>query len=166
MKLHRLLLLSTLIITATVMPHSTTRAEESAASAPKYDFGDYTSATLTGKAWKALEAKKWDEVTAFTEKCIEMFKDKAVEQQKALTEIPTEKEKVFSNWALNDVGVCYFIKAQALEKQDKKKEASDAYKILAEKLPFAQCWDTNGWFWNPSEAAKERIKVLEFDSLK
>ena len=45
-------------------------------------------------------------------------------------------------------------------------EALAAYKQLVEKVSFAQCWDTKGWFWKPAEGAKARIKALEFDTLK
>jgi hypothetical protein len=86
--------------------------------------------------------------------------------QAALTEPPptTEKEKVFANWALNDVGTCYFILGSALEKSGDKKGAAEAYKYLTEKLPFAECWDTKGWFWKPADAAKGKLKALEFDA--
>lgn len=133
---------------------------------PKLDFGDFSSSAITTKAWKAYESKNYDDTLGYTGKCIEMFKGKAVEMQKALGAPPTEKAKVFEQWALNDVGTCYYIQAKALEGQGKSKEALDSYKFLAENLPFAQCWDTKGWFWKPGDAAKERLKALEFDSLK
>ncbi len=77
-----------------------------------------------------------------------------------------DKEAVQKKWALNDVGTCLFIMGQALEKQDKGKEAITAYKKLVEKVPFAQCWDPKGWFWKPATAARTRIKALELDSEK
>jgi tetratricopeptide (TPR) repeat protein len=149
------------VLAAALLPLSFSHGEDA-----KLDFGDFSSATITGKAWKASEAKKFDEVLGYTGKCIEMFKAQAIEQQKALSEPPTEKEKVFAQWALNDVGTCYLLQGRALEEQGKKKEGIEAYKFLATNLPFAQCWDTKGWFWKPAEAAKERIKALEFDTLK
>ena len=158
MKTPRLLL--TVLATA-LLPLTFSRAEDS-----KLDFGDFSSSAITGKAWKASEAKNFDEVLGYTGKCIEMFKAQAIEQQKALTTPPTEKEKVFAQWALNDVGTCYFLQGKALEEQGKKKEGVEAYKFLATNLPFAQCWDVKGWFWKPADAAKERIKALEFDTLK
>lgn len=132
----------------------------------KLDFGDFSSSAITTKAWKALEAKSYDDTLGYSGKCIEMFKGQAVDMQKALTAPPTEKEAVFKQWALNDVGTCYYIQAKALEGQGKQKEALEAYKFLADNLAFAQCWDTKGWFWKPADAAKSRLKALEFDSLK
>jgi tetratricopeptide (TPR) repeat protein len=132
------------------------------------DFGDRSSATLTTKAWKALEGKDYADAIAYAKKCVELYKDKAVEMQKELKEpVPTDdREAVSKKWALNDVGTCLYITGQALEKQDKGAEAIKSYKELVEKLPFAQCWDPKGWFWKPAEAAKGRIKALEFDSMK
>lgn len=140
------------------------QTESASASATTLDFGDHSSQTLTGKAWKALEAKKFDEVKGYTGKCRELYETKAIEMQKTLKE-PAPSEKAHDFWALNDVGTCYFILAKSLEAQDKKPEALAAYKALVEKLAFAQCWDTNGWFWKPADAAKDRLKALEFDSL-
>lgn len=136
-----------------------------ASTAPALELGDSTSSTITGKGWDAYNAKSYDAAVAYADKCIELYGAKAVEMQKALTAAPTEKDQVFQQWALNDVGTCYFIKGQALEAQGKKKEAAAAYKYLADNLAFAQCWDPKGWFWKPADAAREKSKKLEFDSL-
>ena len=137
-----------------------------APSASTLDFGDFSSSAITTKAWGALESKNYDDAIAYTNKCIEMFKGKAIEMQKALTAPPTDKDQTFAQWALNDVGTCYFIQAKAYEGKGKQKEALDDYKFLAENLAFAQCWDAKGWFWKPADAAKDRLKAQEFDSLK
>jgi len=143
-------------------------APAATASPAALDFGDFGSATIVGKAWKAAADKDYVSVLGYTNKCIEMFQKQALEQQKSLTEpVPvSDKEKVFSMWALNDVGTAYFIKGQALEKTGKTKEAIEAYKFLADNLAFAQTWDPKGWFWKPAAAAAERVKALEFDSVK
>lgn len=135
------------------------------APSPALDFGNFSSETLTTKAWKASDAGDQASAAGYTDKCIEMFADKAVEQQKALGAPLTVKEEIFAQWALNDVGTCYFIRGQILEKQGKSKEAVEAYKFLVENLPFAQTWDTKGWFWKPADAAAGRVKALEFDAL-
>ena len=137
------------------------------ARAQQLDFGDHSSATITTKAWGALNEKNYDNAIGYAKKCIEMYEKQAVEMQKGLSApVAGEKEAVSKLWALNDVGTCLFIMGQALEKQDKGKDALAAYKQLVEKVPFAQCWDTKGWFWKPADAAKGRIKALEFDTLK
>lgn len=135
-------------------------------AAPKLDFGDHGSATITGKAWAAHAAKNTAEVKGYVAKVRELYEAEAIKQQASLTApAPTEdKEKVFSYWALNDVGTALFILGQSLEQSGDKAGALAAYKVLAEKLPFAQCWDAKGWFWRPAEAARGRIKALEFDA--
>ncbi len=135
------------------------------ARADDLDYGDRTSATLTTKAWKALESKKYGDAIAYAKKCIEMYEKQAIEMQKELKApvSPDDKEAVAKKWALNDVGTCMFIMGQAYEKQDKGKDAAAAYKQLLEKVSYAQCWDPKGWYWKPASAAKDRIKALEFD---
>ena len=131
------------------------------------DYGDFTSSTLTTKAWKSLEEKKYDHTIKFAKKCIEMFEKDAVKMQSELKEpVSGDKETVASKWALNDVGTCYFIMGQAYEKMKNKKKALESYKLLAKKVSFAQCWDPNGWFWKPMDAGKKRIKQLEFELLE
>ena len=136
------------------------------APAAALDFGNFSSETLTSKAWAGLNAKNYVTAKGYAQKCIDMYKDKAVEMQKALSAPATVKEEVFKSWALNDVGTCYYILGQALEADGKAKEAIVAFKFLVESLSFAQCWDAKGWFWKPADAARERVKALEFDALK
>ena len=130
-------------------------------SAPALDFGDCTSATLTGKAWQATEAKNYAAAAGYAAKCIELYRAKAIEQQNALIAPLTVKEEIFSQWALNDVGTCSFIRGLAQEKQGNTKDALDSYKFIIENVSFAQTWDTAGWFWKPASAAAERIRALE-----
>ena len=141
-------------------------APAAAPAAPKLDFGDHGSATITGKAWAAHAAKNVAEVKGYVAKIRELYEATAIEQQASLTApAPTQdQDKVHSYWALNDVGTCLFILGQSLEQSGDKAGALAAYKVLAEKLSFAQCWDAKGWFWRPAEAARGRIKALEFDA--
>ncbi len=136
--------------------------------AQQLDFGDHSSSTITTKAWESLNAKNYPNATGYAKKCVELYEKQALEMQKSLqAPLPgTDREAVSKLWALNDVGTCLFILGQALEKQDKSADALAAYKQLVTQLPFAQCWDPKGWFWKPADAAKTRLKALEFDSLK
>jgi hypothetical protein len=135
------------------------------AAAPSViDFGDSGSATLTTKAWAAYQKQDWAAADAYTKKCQELYGAKALEMAATVTEAPP-KETANSFWAMNDVGTCYFIQGQAYEKQGKTPEAIAAYKVLVEKMPFAQCWDPKGWFWKPADAARKQLKMLEFGSL-
>ena len=126
------------------------------------DFGDYTSQTLTVKAWKALADKDLDAVLVYTNKCLELYQNKAKEMQASLTEYPFEtKEKVFSYWALNDVGTCLFIQGEAYRNAGNTEEAKKAYGRVVSEFSFAQCWDPQGWFWKPSEGAQQKIDEMK-----
>ena len=157
-------LLPLTVLSLSVLPG---RAQDAApaAAAPAYDFGNFSSETLTGKAWAAYEAKDYAAVKVYADKCREMFGAQAEEMQKALT-APASKEQAFEYWALNDVGTSSFVLGQALEKQGDTKGAIVAYKYVVEKTPYAQCWDPKGWFWRPADAAGARLKALEFDAME
>ena len=126
------------------------------------DFGDYKSSTLATKAWEALNKQDLEGVDAYVNKCLELYSDKAKEMQQSLNEYPWEsKEKIFSYWALNDVGTCLFIKGEAYKNAGKAAEAKKAYKKLIDEFSFAQCWDPQGWFWKPKEAAEQKLDQLK-----
>ena len=106
-----------------------------------------------------------------------MFESDAISQQEALSEPPllgsansTQKQNILSNWALNDVGSCYFILGQSLETlgQLEKEQifktilekAKNIY-VKAQRFPYARAWDPQGWFWSPAEGAKNRLDELD-----
>lgn len=135
------------------------------ASGVELDFGDYTSSHLIQKAWAALAANDLDQVLAYVNKASDLYAKKAKEMQASLTEYPWEsKEKIFSFWALNDVGTGYFILGEAYKAAGKTKEAQEAYKKLIDEYSYSQCWDPQGWFWKPAEAAQEKIAALESET--
>jgi predicted negative regulator of RcsB-dependent stress response len=129
------------------------------------DFGDYASSTLTQKAWQARDSDELNNALVYVDKCIELYEAEALSMQASLTTFPaTEpKENVFTYWALNDVGTCYFIKGEILLKQNQHAAARAAFEKLVEQLGYAQCWDPRGWFWKPAEAAKQKILEIDFD---
>ncbi|MCA9400411.1 MAG: tetratricopeptide repeat protein [Candidatus Omnitrophica bacterium] len=129
-------------------------------SGSNLDFGDYSSSFLAGQAWKALN-NNVEEVFIYTDKVLELYEKKAKEMQESLTEYPWEsKDKIFSYWALNDVGTALYIRGEAYKKTGKVKEARKAYKQLIDKFYYAQCWDPKGWFWKPAEAAQSALDEL------
>lgn len=135
-------------------------------SAMAQNFGDHSSSTLTTKAWEELGKGNHDMAITYADKCIELYMADAQKMQTAMKDFAPsdDQEKTSSYWALNDVGTSLFIKGQALIKKDKKKEAVAVFKTLTEKVKFAQCWDDNGWFWKPAEAAKKMIIEMDFDN--
>ncbi len=130
-----------------------------------FDFGDYRSETLTGKAWTALNSGGLDAAIVYTNKCIELYKDKAREMQASLKEYAWKtKEEVFSYWALNDLATCLFIQGKALRKMGKIAEAKTAFQKIINEYFFAQCWDPQGWFWKPADGAREQLADMEAQS--
>lgn len=129
------------------------------------DFGDHSSSTLTSKAWAELGKGNHDMAITYVDKCIELYMAEAKKMQSGLKDFAPEgdNEKIASFWALNDVGTCLFIKGQALLKKGNKDAAKKVYKMLTDSLKYAQCWDNNGWYWKPAEAAKQALVELDLD---
>lgn len=131
-------------------------------TAQAYNFGDFTSETLVGKAWGALESGDIEAVLAYTNKTLELYEAKAKEMQGEMTDYASgSKEEVFSKWALNDVGTALFIQGEAYRRAKMNDEAKVAFQRVIDEFSFAQCWDTNGWFWKPAAASKEKIELIE-----
>jgi len=124
------------------------------------DFGDHTSVTLMVKGWDALGEGKYDDAVKYTEKCTELYEEKAREMQAALKSKPGS-DVVNDYWALNDVGTCYFIMGEALTKLGRSAEAVAALKVVRDELYYSQAWDPKGWHWSPSDAAYPKIEMLE-----
>jgi tetratricopeptide (TPR) repeat protein len=124
------------------------------------DYGDYTSVTLQVKSWDALGEGKYEEAVKYTEKCAELYEEKAREMQASLSAKPATDD-VHDYWALNDVGTCYFIRGEALAKLRRNTEAIAAFKVVRDELYYSQAWDPKGWFWAPADAAYPRIEMLE-----
>lgn len=143
-----------------------TRSAPETPSAPsthdvgKYDFGDLSSQTLATSAWQAWDVKDYDAVYAYTNKCIELYKGKALVMGATLTDYPA-KGTEFDFWALNDVATCYFIKGQALKDQGKLDEAKRAFNTVIKDFPYAQCWDPKGFFWKVAQGAKDQLNLIE-----
>lgn len=126
------------------------------------DFGDKTSSTLTTKAWAALAKNDVNMVETYVNKTVELYGDKAKEMQASLKEYAWESNtKIFSYWALNDVGTSLFILGEAYQNAGRKDDATKAYNRVINEFGFSQCWDPQGWFWKPAEAAQKKLDDLK-----
>lgn len=120
------------------------------------DFGSYSSEVLTAKAWKAMQAGRYDAMELYVRKCIELYGEVAREMQSSLAEYaPKGQEQDY--WALNDVGTCLFIRGKALQRQRKNREAGLVYREMLSEYGFAQCWDTHGWYWKVADEARRNL---------
>jgi hypothetical protein len=125
-----------------------------------------TSEEFVTAAWNEYNQNEFAKAIELAQECINRWGNDAVKQQSALTQAPPngkvtddEKKAIFANWALNDVGTAYFIKAESLGKLGKTDDAKDAYKTVI-KFPYARCWDPKGWFWAPAEVASENLAKM------
>lgn len=147
------------------LPSASSTASAATNSTPSEKSTGSASSALTSEAWQALERKDYATARARVESCRKQYEAEAIKMQASLTALPGP-EKAHSYWALNDVGTCLFILGKVEEAQGKPKKAITTYQDLVKRFPLAQCWDKQGWFWQPSVAAKERLAALTLDSAK
>ncbi len=121
------------------------------------EFGDYTSETLTAKAWKSYSAGRYEAMEIYIRKCLELYGDAARKMQASLNDF-AQKGQEFDYWALNDVGTCLYVRAKALQRQGKNKEAAQVYQEIIDEFSFAQCWEPKGWFWKVAVEAKRNLQ--------
>jgi hypothetical protein len=131
------------------------------------------------KAWYEYNKKNYSEAITAADDCIDDFGPKATKEQSQLTtqnvkNPPTgavqsgaDKQQIFERWAVNDVSTAYFVKGRSAEYLYKKQKLPK-YKVTAEeayrgaiKLSYGRCYDPQGWFWSPAEAAQERLDALK-----
>ena len=74
-----------------------------------------------------------------------------------MTEFATS-DKAAEKWALNDVGTSLFIMGTAYAELKMYGEAAQSFETLADDYGYAQCWDPKGWFWRPSEGARDKAQ--------
>jgi hypothetical protein len=117
------------------------------------------SASLVKAAWKYLNTGEKRGAIFFAQETINRYKDQAFKQQAGLSNFPGPKNTA-KFWALNDVGTAYFIMGKALAKFGDKKTARQMFQTVIQKLKYAQCWDTKGWYWKVADGAKKELLNL------
>jgi hypothetical protein len=127
----------------------------------KLNFGDYSSTFLVQKAWSFLATKDFDIAAVYANKIIKLYSLQAKKMQNSLEHNTDHswksKQKIFDYWALNDVGTALFILADTYRNAGQNREADKLYQIIINEYSYAQCWNQQGWFWKPSEAAQKRL---------
>jgi len=126
------------------------------------DYGNMTSNTLVQRMWESLAKNNLEEIIAYNMKLENLYSGIAKDMQRTLKDYPQlPAENIHTFWALNDLGTGMFILGEAYRTAGKNVEAAAAYKKVITDYLYAQCWDTNGWFWKPAEAAQQKIMELE-----
>ena len=135
---------------------------EMLASGVSLDFGDYSSSVLVQKAWASLAANDLNAVIAYVNKTTDMYAGKAKDMQTSLKDYASgSNDEIFKYWALNDVGTALFILGEAYRTAGQKDGAAIAYKKIIDEYSYAQCWDPQGWFWKPAEAAQQKLGEMD-----
>ena len=112
------------------------------------------------KSWEVLGQRNWDEVSKYTNECIEIYKKDADKQHAPLTDFPP-KGKESTCQILNCVATCYFIQAESFMRQGKFQEAKKIFRLIIKDYKFSQAWDPRGWFWSVAEKSQMSIDKLE-----
>ena len=128
------------------------------------------SAFWASKAIDLFAKKEYEESIITVDACFDIFSPEAVIMQNRLNSenkrLPPsgrvsrkEKEKIHSNWAVNDVSIAIWAKARSLDELGKKELAMKAYSQCI-FLTHGRAWDPNGWFWIPASDCIKRGKKL------
>lgn len=150
------------------------------------------NAKETNAAWECFNKSNWQGAREHSDFVINHFSKLATGMHDMLAsrikdhkaEIPpigsvtdAQKKETFKYGLMNDVATCYYIKARSLynlyrkSKADNKSEA-ELSKLRTElkdsydgciALPYARCWDPQGWFWSPAEGIKQDIILKKVD---
>ena len=117
------------------------------------------SEELVRLSWEASSQREIKRLNEFVGQCLRVYGAQAKAQQSQLTDFP-ERGQEEQYKALNDVGTCLFIKAEAVMNSGKSKKAIKEFKRIIKEYPWAQAWDPRGWFWSVAEKAQASIDVL------
>ncbi len=111
---------------------------------------------VTAKAWDALAKKDWDSAVRLADQATNTWGGQAKATNNGLTALPKgDAVKKFAN--LNEVGTCLWIKGEALRLKGDPTAAMIAYKTVIGHYEYAQCWDNEGWWWQPADAARKQL---------
>jgi len=134
--------------------------EEPAPAAPAVAAAaNVSSQELVRKAWEASGNNDLEKVTSIAEQCRERFGAEARRLQSELSGFPQRGEEERYQ-ALNDVGTCLFIEAEALMKNGKTEEAIALFQKAVDEYKWSQAWDPRGWYWSVAEKSQASIDKL------
>jgi len=112
------------------------------------------------QAWEAWGAKDHEKTFYYTDKCIELYSEKAKEEQASLRALPST-EAMDQYGALNAVGTSFFIRGEAYLSQGRMKEAKENFFSVIKDYGYSQNWDPRGWFWSVKEKSQATLEKLE-----
>ncbi len=112
------------------------------------------------RIWESWGAKDYERTFDYTRECINLYSEKASEQQSSLKSLPaTEVMDLYQ--ALNAVGTSYFVRGEAYLSQGKIEEAKEAFTTAIEEYGYSQNWDPRGWYWSVKEKSLKSLEKIE-----
>jgi hypothetical protein len=127
--------------------------------AGKYDFSDSSHWNLTVSAWESLAQKDFEGVSAYANKCLELYEPKAKEMALGMKSFSRSGHE--DDFALvNDVATSHYIMGEAYMKLERPDDAVKEFTYIIETYPYAQCWDPKGWFWKVAEVSRKNIEKI------
>jgi tetratricopeptide (TPR) repeat protein len=134
-------------------------AQPPASATGKYDFSDSSHWNLTVSAWESLAQKDFEGVSAYANKCLELYEAKAKEMAAGMKSFSRSGHE--DDFALvNDVATSHYIMGEAYMKLGRPDDAVKEFTYVIETYPYAQCWDPKGWFWKISEVSKKNMDKI------
>jgi hypothetical protein len=134
-------------------------AQPTAPAAGKYDFSDSSHWNLTVSAWESLAQKDFEGVSAYANKCLELYEPKAKEMALGMKSFSRSGHE--DDFALvNDVATSHYIMGEAYMKLGRTGDAVKEFNYVIETYPYAQCWDPKGWFWKVAEVSGKNIEKV------
>ncbi len=113
---------------------------------------------------KAYGKKNYHDVVDITSQVINELSAKANEERIQMKDFAWEsREKIFSYYFVNKVGLALYFQGKAYRALNKKDEAKVAFKQLSDKFFYAQCYNKNGGgaFLKPAKDGAQILVSLE-----
>lgn len=120
---------------------------------------------MTAQAWGAFGEKQWDKVEALADNAARQWGDAARKDNQTLEAYPVG-DKAKAHALLNELATLTWLKGEALRSKGDSEGAVAAYKTVVADYGFGQTWDTQGWWWQPAAASRDRIAELAPDEAK
>ena len=124
---------------------------------------------LLRNAWDAYNSHKWADAVKDVQPCVDKLGVQAMSDQLRIENDSQQPlppggadindpsaQHTYSNHTLNDASACLYILANSEERLHRCYDAMHDYQLL-EKLTLARVWDSQGWFWAPSDTASDAI---------
>lgn len=119
-----------------------------------------SSNVLKKKTYDAYKNGQHALAMSHAEKCIDLYRDSALIQQKQLTKYPEEKH-ISRYWSLNDVGTCYYLAGLSALAMGDRAKMEKYFQTIKQEFFYASFWDPNGWYSRITDLIAEKEKELQ-----